>query len=71
MNEMGLFKKFSMPSSFSKKRELEGLIEPRYSPIIGQATSYKTLATFDLQVEKPKYEGDIPDATITFYQDLS
>ena len=29
--------------------------------------SYKTIASFDLNVEKPKYDGAIPDATIKFY----
>ena len=46
---MGLFSKFSIPNSFSKK---------------------KTLATFDLKVDKPKYTGDIPNATIKFYDDF-
>ena len=66
---MGLFHKFSIPNSFSRKKTYE-LVEPNYSPIIGQATSYKTLATFDLKVDKPKYTGDIPNATIRFYDDF-
>ena len=28
---------------------------------------YKTIASFDLNIEKPKYEGALPDATIKFY----
>ena len=31
------------------------------------ANAYKTLAMFDLNIENPKYEGAIPDATIKFY----
>jgi hypothetical protein len=27
----------------------------------------KTLASFDLSIEKPKFEGAIPEATIKFY----
>lgn len=66
---MGLFDRFSIPNSFSKKKKYE-LAEPTYSPIIGQASTYKTLATFDLTVDKPKYTGDIPNATIKFYNDF-
>lgn len=66
---MGLFRKFAIPNNFSKKKIYE-LAEPNYSPIIGQASSYKTLATFDLKVDKPKYTGDIPNATIKFYDDF-
>lgn len=63
---MGLFQKFTLPNSFSKKKTYQ-LAEPTNSPIMGPATSYKTLATFDLKVDKPKYTGDIPNATIQFY----
>ena len=30
-------------------------------------SSLKPLATFDLNIEKPKYVGAIPEATIKFY----
>lgn len=66
---MGLFDKFSIPNYFSKKKTYE-LEAPAYSPIIGQASTYKTLATFDLKVDKPKYTGDVPNATIIFYNDF-
>lgn len=66
---MELFRKFSIPKSFAKKKSFE-LAEPKYSPVIGQASSYKTLATFDLKIDKPKYSGDIPNATIQFYEDF-
>lgn len=66
---MGIFNKFSMPGSLSKKKTYQ-LAETKYSPIIGQASSYKTLATFDLQVDKSKYDGDIPNVTLKFYDDF-
>ena len=66
---MGLFDKISIPNYFSKKKTYE-IAAPTYSPIIGQASTYKTLATFDLMVDKPKYTGDIPNATIKFYDDF-
>ena len=40
---------------------------PDTSPVLGTVTPYKTLATFELQVNKPKYSGDIPEASIKFY----
>ena len=63
---MGLFEKFSLPISFTKKKTL-GISAPVDSPILGQTIPYKTIATFDLKVEKPKYIGDIPEATVKFY----
>ena len=66
---MGMFDKISIPNIFSKKKTYE-IAAPTYSPIIGQASTYRTLATFDLAVDKPKYTGDIPNATIKFYDDF-
>ena len=63
---MGLFEKFSLPISFAKKKTL-GISAPIESPILGQTIPYKSIATFDLKVEKPKYIGDIPEATVKFY----
>ena len=63
---MGLFEKFSLPISFTKKKTL-GIAAPIESPVLGQTIAYKTIATFDLKVEKPKYIGDIPEATVKFY----
>ena len=31
------------------------------------SNSTKTLASFDINIEKPKFEGAIPEATIKFY----
>lgn len=35
--------------------------------LASDATTYKTIAMFDLNLESPKYEGAIPEATIKFY----
>ena len=53
-------------TTFTKKMTL-GISAPIESPVLGQTRSYKTIATFDLKVEKPKYLGDIPEATVKFY----
>jgi len=66
---MGFLDKFSLSNSFSKKKTYE-LAEPPQIPILGKVSTYKTLATFDLEVDKPKYSGDIPNATIKFYNDF-
>ena len=66
---MKLFHKFSMPNLFSKKKPYE-LAETAYSPVFGQVSSYKTLATFDMKVDKPKYTGDVPAVTMKFYDNF-
>ncbi len=66
---MGIFDRFSIPGNIEKKKTYT-LKSPEYSPIIGQASTYKTLATFDLQMDAPRYTGDIPKATITSYEDF-
>ncbi len=66
---MGWFQKFSISNLGAKKKVYE-VVAPTYSPIIGQASTYKTLATFDLEVGKPKYTGEIPEVTIKFYDDF-
>lgn len=66
---MGFLSKFSITNSFSKKKTYE-LAEAPHIPILGQVSTYKTLATFDLEIDKPKYTGDIPNATIKFYNDF-
>ncbi|MBR3280687.1 MAG: hypothetical protein IKI57_02410 [Clostridia bacterium] len=65
---MGLFDKFALPNQI-KKKTLE-LNSPKYSPIIGQASTFKTLASFDLDIGTPRYEGDIPNAVIRSYEDF-
>ncbi len=64
---MGIFDRFSMPNPLKRTQALD---QPKYSPIIGQASTFKTLATFELNVDTPKYVGDIPKAIITSYEDL-
>lgn len=68
------FNKFFMPFTFGKKNKY--LPAPEYGKepfvsnhgeIIYSAKPYKTIATFDLEVAKPKYDGEIPCATIKFY----
>ncbi len=65
---MGLFDKFALPNQI-KKNPL-GLSSPKCSPIIGQASTYKTLASFDLEVGTPRFTGDIPYAVIKSYEDF-
>ena len=48
---MGLFDKFSI-INLSKPKTYE-LNKPKTSPIIGGASTYKTLATFDILMDKP------------------
>ncbi len=62
---MGFFDKFSMPNPYKKQ-----LKQPEVSPIIGQASTYKTLASFSLDVDLPKFTGDIPNAEIKSYEDF-
>ena len=52
------------------KKKAYAVNQPKTSPIIGQASTFKTLATFDLQVDAPRYVGDVPKAVITSYEDL-
>jgi len=71
---MNFFEKFGITFGNKKNKLLpesaikmqSNIIEPT---IFAQTdnTAYKTLATFDLNVESPKYEGAIPEATIKFY----
>ncbi len=66
---MGIFDKFSLPN-ISKKKMYE-LEAPKYSPIIGQVSTYKVLATFDLEVGTPRFTGDIPDAYIKSFENIN
>ncbi len=66
---MGIFDKFSIPGNLEKKKTF-ALKQPNSSPIMGQASTFKTLATFDLKVDAPKFVGDVPNATISYYEDL-
>ena len=70
---MDIWKKFSMSIGFHKKNKLAFLPSPVEPVIVTTNTikcstiPYKTLASFDLKVDTPRYEGAIPDATIKFY----
>ena len=65
---MGFLDKFALTNQI-KKKTLE-LNSPKYSPVIGQASTFKTLASFDLEVGTPRFEGDIPNAVIRSYEDF-
>ena len=65
---MGIFDKFSIPN-LTKKKMYE-LDAPKYSPIIGQASTFKVISTFNLDMDIPKFEGDIPRAEIKSYEDF-
>ena len=66
---MGIFDKFSMPNPL-KKPITKQIEQPKYSPIMGQASTFKTVALFDLEVGTPRFNGDIPNAVIKSYEDL-
>ena len=69
---MGLFSKLAI--TFKQNKKSNTYLPEAVSPVTCTnesttcATSpYKTIASFDLNIEKPKYDGAIPDATIKFY----
>ena len=69
---MGIFSKLAIAFKSTKKNGM-------YLPVAEEPVSisensvkcaskpYKTIASFDLNIEKPKYDGAVPDATIKFY----
>lgn len=71
---MSFFEKFFLPLGSKKNKLLPettkvnklNVIEPTAFSQTDN-TAFRTLATFDLNVESPKYEGAIPEATIKFY----
>ena len=70
---MGIFSKFFVSFGSNKNKYLPAPFEKSNTDLlIGDtagclATPYKTIASFDLNFETPKYVGAIPDATIKFY----
>lgn len=71
---MSFLKRFGITFGHKKNKLLpessitfaSNTIEPTiFSPT--DINAYKTLATFDLSIDSPKYEGAIPEATIKFY----
>ena len=38
---------------------------------MGEASTFKTLASFDLQVDSPRFAGDIPNAVIKSYENFN
>ncbi len=69
---MGLFDRFSMPKSPNEYKPKQFRLDsPKSSPVLGEASTFKTLATFDLQVGCPRFSGDIPNATIKSYENFN
>ena len=69
---MGIFSKLSFLFKTNQKKNAylpasEEPISITESEVKCTAKSYKTIASFDLNIEKPKYDGAVPDATIKFY----
>ena len=69
---MNFFEKFGIKFGNKKNKYLpEPIININaVEPTIFSQTdtnAFKTLAMFDLNVESPKYEGAIPEATVKFY----
>lgn len=73
---MGFLKKFGITFGSKKNKYLpEGTSKLSGTSILKNSnlltpidsSAYKTIAMFDLNIEGPKYEGAIPEATITFY----
>ncbi len=69
---MGLFSKLVVAFKFNKKSNTYLPEATTSMQVLGDsikctASPYKTIASFDLNIEKPKYEGAVPDATIKFY----
>lgn len=69
---MGIFSKLAI--TFKSNKKSNALLPEAVAPLsvlddsIKCTTSpYKTIASFDLNIEKPKYDGAVPDATIKFY----
>ena len=69
---MGIFSKLAVTFKQNKKDSVYLPITEEPISISGDSIKcttkpYKTIASFDLNIEKPKYEGALPDATIKFY----
>lgn len=69
---MGLFSKLAITFKSNKKSNecLPEAVAPLSvveDSVKCATSSYKTIASFDLNIEKPKFEGAVPDATIKFY----
>lgn len=66
-----IFSKFFMSFGFNKNKYLPAGTEEinTSTPTVSNMSNntVKTLASFDINIERPKYEGAIPEATIKFY----
>lgn len=68
---MNIFNRFVFSFGSKKNKYLPAGNDVTYSiqtnTIEYPVNAYKTIASFDLDLQKPKYQGAIPDATIKFY----
>ena len=69
---MNFLKKFGIKFGNKKNKYLpepvnttNSIDSTMFTPM--ENSAYKTIAMFDLNLESPKYEGAIPEATIKFY----
>ena len=66
---MGIFSKFAIPFKSNKKQNMYLPSAEKEVFVMNDSVKYitkpyKTLALFDLNIEKPKYDGALPAATI-------
>ena len=67
---MNFFQKFNIKFGNKKDKYLpESITNAIENTMFTQTDcdAFKTLAMFDLNIESPKYEGAIPEATVKFY----
>lgn len=68
---MSFLKKFGIIFGNKKNKLLpepvKNVTTENASFLASDATTYRTIAMFDLELESPKYEGAVPEATIKFY----
>ena len=71
---MGFFKKFGITFGSKKNKYLPEVVVGAKNTLNDSlmltptdSSAYKTIAMFDLNIENPKFEGAIPEATVKFY----
>lgn len=69
---MGIFSKLAVTFKNNKKSNaylpiMEDAVYISENSIKCATKPYKTIASFELSIEEPKYEGAVPNATIKFY----
>ena len=69
-----VFSKFFVSFGLAKKNkglpapaeDFSALVQGTDAPVYS-VKPYKTIASFDLSIDEPRYSGAIPDASIKFY----